>query len=343
MNWNDKGMAVADITRIDIWIGSLAENPKATVIGQFSVCYGNVLQQHGTKRGVMNPKNYVINFNPGERIKSVKVFRNSKFIVGIQFQTSQKNWTPIYGQETRLVTQLKSPYSNKFYLKYFHGTADNIIHSIKAEFASTLKSPFVQTEAIKAQINNQETTSGYSTLSSVGSTERSDEEPTGSVGYGLPYLDQSRHSVHSTQSAPLVRSDLDSAYGTASGNSTRDRMYNSFRSSSDPPMQVNDLLNNSAYSSYSPSGSGNLINEQHVIRDQHRVKPIKPQRSYYVGKQATPSPTGASSHQLPPAPKYHNKSNPPTYQKSQSATSLALNRPIYKLTNQNRSYNHSKL
>ena len=83
--------------------------------------YGNVLQQHGTKRGVMNPKNYIINFGPGERIKSVKVFRNSKFIVGIQFQTSQKNWTPVYGQETRLVTELKSPYSNKFYLKYFHG------------------------------------------------------------------------------------------------------------------------------------------------------------------------------------------------------------------------------
>ena len=37
MNWNDKGMAVADITRIDIWIGNLPENPKATVIGQFSV------------------------------------------------------------------------------------------------------------------------------------------------------------------------------------------------------------------------------------------------------------------------------------------------------------------
>ena len=226
----------------------------------------------------------------------------------------------------------------------YSGTADNIIHSIKAEFASTLKSPFVQTEAIKAQIGNQESTSGYSTLSSVGSTERSDEEPTGS--YGLSYLDQSRHSVHSTQSAPLVRSDLDSAYGTASGSSTRNRTYNSFRSTSDPPMQVNDLLNNSTYSSYSPSGSGNLINEHHVIRDQHRVKPIKPQRSYYVGKQATPPPpptgaSSASSSQLPP--KYHNKSNPPTYQKSQSATSLALNRPIYKLTNQNRSYNHSKL
>lgn len=342
MNWNDKGMAVADITRIDIWIGNLPENPKATVIGQFSVCYGNVLQQHGTKRGVMNPKNYIINFGPGERIKSVKVFRNSKVIVGIQFQTSQKNWTPVYGQETRLVTELKSPYSNKFYLKYFHGTADNIIHSIKAEFASTLKSPFVRTEVAKTEVQ-EIPTSGYSTLSSVGSTERSDEEPS---LYGLSYLDQSRHSIHSTRSAPLVRSDLDSAYGTTGGNrsylsnnsSFRSNPGSSFRSTADPPMQVNDLLNNSTYSSYSPSNSNDLLNEPHVIRDQKRVKPIKPQRSYYVGVNK-PNSQNVASAQLPS--KY--KLNPPSYQKSNSATSLALNRPIYKSTNQNRNYNHSQL
>lgn len=357
--WNDKGMATKDISSIEIWIGNLQKEQKMTVIGQFSICYGATLQKHGTCVGVTNLKNFIINFTPGERIKSVKIFRSfqSKFIIGIQFQTNHKK-SPIYGQESRFQTELKSPYSsNSYYLKYFHGAADNIIHSINAEFGSTLKSPFCSTgdKIIDKKIDSEITTSGYSTLSSVGSTERSDEENSYSFS-----SERNRHSLHSVPDRTLHRGDLDGTLEHRASYGTKNRSYlsnqSSFRSthsdsSMDQPMDVHDLeaSRNSETYAFHPPPTHLLNGEQYPKMRRYKTPPVKPQRSYYVGSKQNLPTKEKSAPQMRRLQHPHQINHPvaPAYQKSmtQNSTSLALNRPIYtqKHVLHKPSYNHSHL
>jgi hypothetical protein len=318
ITWSDKLQATNDdISRIQIKTGQLVTNPKSSAVGQITVWYGSLPSQpHGSSKGIMNIQDHNFTLNRGEQIKSIKVFTSyeSQFIIGLQFKTTTNRDSIIFGQNSRFNYEIKSPYSSRYFVEYLHGTANNILVSLQAQFTSNLKSPFVSRGH-----------GGYSshTMSS-----------SGSAGSAAMSEDESYYaSTHSNRTRPMMVNDLDNTLNSSQFQPMGSQEFDhSFTSSIRSQQSSSSMLSalSATHASHATHASShqsqisdrpmNVEDLQHGERRLYKKPAVRPVQSHYVGVK--------------------NSSTRPNYSSVNQQNSLALNRPIYQIRRSN-SYKHS--
>jgi len=129
-------------------------------------------------KNLSNHQKHLIDLQPGETIISMKVYQNllHKFVCGISLTTSMGRTFGTFGQPTRIVRDVKSPYQTGYYIASFVGSAGDVLMDLRGNFASTYASPFLRGNLAESEITPDTTTSTISSRGSGASGYHTDED-----------------------------------------------------------------------------------------------------------------------------------------------------------------------
>merc|ERR1712137_127007 len=163
----------------------------------------------------------------------------------------------------------------RYFVEYLHGTANNILLSLQAQFTSNLKSPFV------SRGHGGYSSHTMSSSGSAGSTAMSEDE-----SYYA--------STHSTRTRPMMVNDLDSTMNTQFQDTMGSQEFDhSFTSSIRSQQSSSSMLSalSATHASHTTHASHatmsdrpmNVEDLQHGERRLYKKPAVRPVQSHYVG------------------------------------------------------------
>jgi len=210
--WSDDDHSL--ITRVQIVTGKYQN--KFTAVGSLTVWYNGVpSKSRGVCKNLVHTQRHAIELRPNETITSMKVYSNliHKFVSGISISTSTGRNLGPFGVASRVVTHLKSPYQNGYYISSLKGTSGDILTDLQANFACTYGSPFARgltDSALESNFNSNSTTSTISSRGSAGYHTDEDQYLTSkSLMVNNHQLQYELHNrLHGLPDTPMKVSDL---------------------------------------------------------------------------------------------------------------------------------------